>query len=299
MKTTLIFTTYNEEKSISGLMNSLKNQSELPDEIVIIDSFSKDKTVEIIKSFNLKNLKIIQKKCNISGGRNEAIRNAKNKYILATDGGCVLHKDWIKEIKTAFKEGDIDYVMGNFKPLSPKTLIGKGIAAVSLQSQKRLSKDLYFASARSMAFKKEVWGKVGGFDESLYTGEDTKFNIQIKEAGFKAVFAKKATLSWAPRESLKKFWKQFRLYGIGDRKARNIFKMPDRFLVVLIYLLFHVFLIGSIFYNAILGWNLIVFGSLLLLDTLRYSKFNILKLLTLWPFVYIKRLGYVIGVLFG
>lgn len=299
MKISLIFTTYNEEGSVAGLMSSIKKQSVAPDEIVVVDSFSKDKTIEIIKSFKLDNLKIIRKKCNISGGRNEAIKRASNDYILATDGGCVLDKDWIKEMKLAFRNGDVDYVMGNFKPLKPKTLIGKGIAAVSLQSKKRLARDPYFASARSMGFKKKVWRDVGGFNEGLYTGEDTKFNIDVKKFGFKAEFAKKAVLSWMPRESLVKFWKQFQLYGIGDRKAGNVLRMLDRFLVVFVYLLFHLFFIGGLFYLPLFRWNLIVFGVLLVLDSLRYSGLNVLKLLALLPFVYLKRLSYSVGVLVG
>ncbi len=299
MKTSLIFTTYNEESSVDNLMKSIKNQSEAPDEIVVVDSCSDDRTVEKIKSYNLKKLRIISKKCNISGGRNEAIKSASNEYILATDGGCILDKNWVKEMKLAFMGGKIDYVMGNFKTLPPKTLIGKGIAAVSLQSRGRLAKDPYFASTRSIAFKKEVWKRAGGFDEELYTGEDTKFNIQVKKAGFEAVFAKRATLSWIPRESLGQFWRQFKLYGTGDRRAGNIFKMPDRFIVVFVYLFFHLLLIGGIFYNPLLKWDLISFGILLILDTFRYSKFNILKLLVLLPFVYIKRLSYSIGVLLG
>jgi glycosyltransferase involved in cell wall biosynthesis len=298
MKTSLIFTTYNEEKTILNLMKSIKNQVEFPDEIIVVDSFSKDRTVEIIKSFKIKNLKIIQKKCNISKGRNEAIQSASYDYILATDGGCILEKDWVMEMKKAFQEGQVDYVMGNFRPLEPKTFIGKGISEVSLQSSKRLSRDPYFASTRSIGFKKKVWEKIGGFDEFLYTGEDTKFNIQVKNKGFRASFAKNAMVLWSPRENLKAFWNQFKLYGQGDRKAKNLFQVPDRLFLVIVYTLFHIFLIGGFFSFNLLIANLIIFGIILGVDTFRYSGFNPLKLIILSPFVYLKRLSYTIGVLF-
>jgi len=298
MKTSLIFTTYNEEDFIAELMESIKKQTELPDEIVVVDSFSKDNTVDIIKSFHLRNLKILRKECNISGGRNEAIKNTANGYILLTDAGCVLDKDWVKEMKQAFRGGGVDYVMGNFKPLKSKSFIGRGISAVSIQSAQRLSRDPYFASARSMAFKKNVWKEVGGFPEGVYTGEDTKFNIAVKNKRFKSVFAEKAVLYWHPRESLKKFLKQFRLYGKGDRNAKNLLQVPDRLLIVIVYSLFHLLLIGGIFYRIILRWDLIIFGIFLLVDTLRYSRTNPLKLVLLWPFVYLKRLSYTVGVLF-
>ena len=54
MKISLICTTYNEEKSIGKLIESMLNQSRLPDEIIIADSLSTDNTVKIIRSFKSK-----------------------------------------------------------------------------------------------------------------------------------------------------------------------------------------------------------------------------------------------------
>jgi len=306
MKTSLIIPTYNEEKSIKRLMESVFNQTVLPDEIIIVDSKSKDKTIDIIKSFKSKKIKIISKKTNISEARNLAIKNSKHSYILATDGGCVLDKKWVESMKKAFNNGKVDYVMGNFKPIKSKGLIKNAIGLVSLQSEKRLGRDPYLASTRSIGFKKEVWKKTKGFPENLYTGEDTKFNLKVKEMGFKAFFAKNAIVYWEPRTSLKRFLKQFYLYGKGDGKSRNIVKIKDRLLVFLTYLTFHLlFLLGILLYMPLFWASLGGYIIINFIDSWRYLRrienplYKSLNIVPVMFFIYLKRVSYSFGALIG
>ena len=79
MKTTFITTVFNEGNSLKEFLSSIKFQSLKPDEIIIVDGGSTDKTPEILNEFKNKNkklnIRIIQKTGNIAVGRNEAIRN--------------------------------------------------------------------------------------------------------------------------------------------------------------------------------------------------------------------------------
>ncbi|MFB6180425.1 MAG: glycosyltransferase [Candidatus Nanohalobium sp.] len=51
--------------------------------------------------------------CNIAEGRNIAVEEASNEYIVSTDGGCVLDEKWYEEMCKAFDESD--YVIGMFQ----------------------------------------------------------------------------------------------------------------------------------------------------------------------------------------
>lgn len=89
----------------------------LPDELVIVDNNSSDKTKEIIKnfgsilSFKLKYLN--SKKNGYPQIYNEGINNSSHNWIAFIDDDCVADTDWIKEIKkTIAKNTSVAVVMG-------------------------------------------------------------------------------------------------------------------------------------------------------------------------------------------
>jgi glycosyltransferase involved in cell wall biosynthesis len=301
IKISLISTTYQEEKTIKRFVESILGQSRVPDEIVIVDSMSKDNTANIIKSFRSRKIRLIQKKSNISQGRNLAIKNTKNPYVLLTDAGCILDKDWVKNMEKSFESG-AEYVMGNFKPLSlneKQRIMGW----ISLQTEKKLASDPYMASARSMGFKKYVWKKIGGFPEDLYTGEDTKFALAAKNLKFKAVFAKDSIVYWRPRDSLKKFIKQFYLYGFGDVKSKNVIKIWKRLAIFVAYTLGHVTMIFLLFLNPkIFLMLLLLYMLVLMILSIRWAfkkPINLARFFTIPFLIYMQRVSYVAGVFSG
>lgn len=79
-KLSVLIITLNEEKNIGDLLEDLS----FADEIIVIDSFSKDQTVEIVTAF--KNVKLIQNEfVNFTAQRNFAIDKAKNNWVLFID----------------------------------------------------------------------------------------------------------------------------------------------------------------------------------------------------------------------
>ena len=114
MKVSLISTLKNEESSVKEFLDSLLSQSRPPDEIIMVDGGSSDKTVEIIDSYigNGAPIKlIVSKGANIAQGRNTAIKNSKYDVIASTDLGCRLDKDWLKNLLNKFGE-QTDIVSG-------------------------------------------------------------------------------------------------------------------------------------------------------------------------------------------
>jgi glycosyltransferase involved in cell wall biosynthesis len=79
-KITGLVITYNEEKNIQEVIECL----DFVDEIVIVDSFSNDKTIEILKKYP--KVKVIQNKFqDFTSQRNIALQNATNNWILFLD----------------------------------------------------------------------------------------------------------------------------------------------------------------------------------------------------------------------
>ncbi|CAB50100.1 glycosyltransferase family 2 protein [Pyrococcus abyssi] len=232
MRISLITTVKNEENSIRAFLESILQQSRPPDEFIIVDGGSTDKTVEILQEytplFKRKNIiyKIIVKKgANIAKGRNIAISNSSGDIIACTDAGCVLSKAWLEEIARSFEQDpSVDIVSGWYEPLATSKF-EEIVAEITYPKLKKVLRNpsKFLPSSRSIAFKKKCWKKVGGYPEWLYTAEDTLYDILLKRAGCKFVFNPNAVVYWKVRENLRKLFRQYYNYAKGDGEANLFF----------------------------------------------------------------------------
>jgi glycosyltransferase involved in cell wall biosynthesis len=219
MNISLCITTFNEEKSINRLIESLLNQTRLPDELIIVDGGSTDKTLEAISSFQFPfSSKIIKlKNCKRAKGRNIGIRAAKNEIIAITDAGCVAHKDWLEKITEPFKNESVDISAGYYKMVG-KTPMQKAMAVFLGVTPKKFGKN-FLPSTRSMAFRKSAWKKVGGFPEGREnSAEDTDFNYLAVRLSLKYARVKTAIVEWGMPNSIQEF--RFKIYEYAKWDAR-------------------------------------------------------------------------------
>jgi glycosyltransferase involved in cell wall biosynthesis len=93
--------TYNEESNIKSVLNNLA----FADEIIVIDSFSTDKTIEIASTF--KNIKVVQRTFdNFASQRNFALSLASNSWILFIDADERLSLNLQQEINSVINKKD-------------------------------------------------------------------------------------------------------------------------------------------------------------------------------------------------
>lgn len=94
IKLSVVIITFNEEKNIE---RCLKSVQDIAEEILVLDSFSVDKTEEICKSFNVKFHQ--QEFENFAKQKNYAVSLASNDLVLSLDADEVLSEELIESIK--------------------------------------------------------------------------------------------------------------------------------------------------------------------------------------------------------
>ena len=97
----VVLATYNEEKNINDCLTSVKD---IADEIIVIDGSSKDKTVEIAKSFGARVYFLNNPKM-FHINKQFALEKAKHDWILQLDADEKLTKSLAGEIKKISKMG--------------------------------------------------------------------------------------------------------------------------------------------------------------------------------------------------
>lgn len=95
-----IIITLNEESKIRNALEGIKG---LADEIVVVDSGSSDKTVEIARNLGAK--VYIRKFDNFANQKNFALSKASGEWILALDADEEIPQELAQEIKEAVKNG--------------------------------------------------------------------------------------------------------------------------------------------------------------------------------------------------
>ncbi len=230
VRVSLVVTLRNEAKTVKELLRSIAAQTRLPDEVVIVDGGSEDETVSLIRScpqpVPLQLLSIPG--ANISAGRNAAIAAATHEVIAVTDGGCVLDAFWLEKlIEPIERHSEVSLVAGFYAPLVGSWFQGL-VACATLPLANEVNPNKFMPSARSIAYRREVWTRVGGYPEWLEIGEDMYFNHAWRELGVEYRVVPEAMVYWRQRTSFRGVMKQYFRYAEGDGIAGMY---PERHLI--------------------------------------------------------------------
>jgi glycosyltransferase involved in cell wall biosynthesis len=110
VKISVIIPTLNEEKYIGRTLESLKNQIIEGDEIIVVDSFSKDKTVEISKKFSSK--VVYLPRYGIGPAKTFGAQEAKNNVIAFLDADGIPSREWLDRVRKNFMNNKIQSIAG-------------------------------------------------------------------------------------------------------------------------------------------------------------------------------------------
>ena len=102
----VIIPTFNRAEFLKKAIESVYNQTFKNFELIVIDSYSTDKTDQIIQEFENIIYKKINKKGNISASRNLGIKSSKGKWIAFLDSDDIWSKDKLQFVFDVIKKNN-------------------------------------------------------------------------------------------------------------------------------------------------------------------------------------------------
>lgn len=195
----IIIPLYNKQKFIANTLQRVFAQSFENFEILIINDGSTDKSVEILAELKDERIKIYhQENQGVSAARNKGIELASGEFICFLDADDVWNPDFLNEIHKlitrfpdyrAFAAAIEMEACGTVIPA--KYSVKKEVeAGVYIEDYFEASKLFSVLWTSSSAFHRSVFDKVGNFDVTIKSGQDTDLWIRIGEH-FKVVFTTK------------------------------------------------------------------------------------------------------------
>ena len=113
----IIIRSKDEEKWIGSCLKSIFEQNYKNFEVILVDNYSKDKTLSIAKKFSLKIIKI--KKFLPGKAINQGIKMSKGNIIVCISAHCIpTNKFWLGNLIKGLKKKDVGAIYGRQEPLS-------------------------------------------------------------------------------------------------------------------------------------------------------------------------------------
>ena len=229
-KVAIIIAVQNDEKNIARLLDQIYLQDISMDkvEVVVVDGLSTDKTRETAEGFKQRfgSLKVLDNPSKFkSAAYNIGIKNSEAPYIFTIDANTSFpNKDVLKSMVELFKGTDA-VCLCRPQPLAPPDSSEFQQAAAYCRSSGMGHRpgmeivDDYEGNvdptASGCMYKREVFEKVGFFDESFDGCEDIDFNYRVNDAVPNSYLSQKLRQDYYPPETPKGFWLQMYRYGKG------------------------------------------------------------------------------------
>lgn len=199
MHISVIVPTLNAEHEINGLLDALERQSIQPIEILIVDSASEDKTIELIqKHKGVRLLKIDRKDFNHGDTRDMALRESSGDFVcFLTQDAIPASNDYLKRLVAPMAvDSNIALVSGRQLPKADARRFEQLVrgfnypASSSVRSKSDLGKygiKTFFASDVCSAYRRTAYLECGGF-EHVNTNEDMLMAARFIAAGLKVAY---------------------------------------------------------------------------------------------------------------
>ena len=227
----------NEAEHIETCIYSILAQDE-PDggfEVIVADGMSDDGTQEIIRHLAIKDsrLHFVNNPLRITpSAMNIGIKVSKGQYIAIMGAHNLYAPDYIIRAVEVLKETSADNV-GGAMYCEADGYIQQAIAVVfhsplSVGGASWHNPD-YEGPADTVfggVYRREIFDRIGYFDEELVRNQDDEFNLRLIRAGGKIWQSPKIKSWYKPRDSLSALFKQYRQYGYWKVRVIQKHKLP-------------------------------------------------------------------------
>lgn len=317
---TIVIPCRNEVRHIRLAIESATNQvlDQYKSEIIVADGMSEDGTREIIHDCTrcYPRVRLVDNPQKIkSTGLNKAIRQCNGSIVVIMDAHSEYPLDYVIRLVEALRRLDADNVGGVIESVAEDSgLIGTAVAE-AMSNRFGVGDSLFrIGGASEMqvdtvpfgCYRRDVFNRVGFFDEELVRNQDDEFNSRLIRAGGSIWLIPKVKSRYFVRNSIQKLGRMLFQYGLFkplvNKKVGRVATLrqfaPPLFVLTLGMGLLLTFNGGiSALFIPVLGLHLI-FGSAFGIRAA--SLKGRLQLAVILPFVFLyMHLAYGMGYLIG
>ena len=233
---TVIMPIRNEERFIERSLGAVLAQDYFADryEVLVVDGMSTDRTREVVRAAaGDRNVTILDNPRKIApAALNVGIGHAVGEIIVRVDGHTEIAPDYIRKSVDALERTGAECVGGRMDPVG-QTSFGRAVALATGNRFSLGGSRFHYATEEQETdsvymgtYAKQVFSRVGLFDEELVRNQDDEFNYRLRSAGGRVMLVPGIRSTYYNRATPGGLWRQYFQYGLW--KVRVIQKLPGQ-----------------------------------------------------------------------
>lgn len=243
---TIVIPAYNEQSYLTACLDSIAEQTVIPNEVIVVDNNSNDETVKTAREYSF--VKVLKEsKQGVFFAARKGFSAAKSDVIGRIDADTILPPNWIETVLAILEDKRVAAVTGPVNyydmPLPHANYWFDHIMRV--YTYRLAYQNSPFLYGSNLAIRQKVWRQLSsGLCTQQNIHEDIDLAIHVKEAGYEIVYDK-ALLSGASgrryNDGLKSFSGYIGMYRRTYRqhKLHSLAIYPALFMWSLGYVIMH------------------------------------------------------------
>ncbi|MBX8471587.1 MULTISPECIES: glycosyltransferase [unclassified Pseudomonas] len=294
----IVIPMYNEARHIGRTLLAAQKAAHAADvecELIVVDNGSSDEGPQIARQFGAQVL--VMPGLLIGALRNRGTAIATGEWLAFIDADIEMPEDWLTQLFALEAEGQADIFGLDLHTPAAAPWYATAWQRRTLRPTTHTSHVVDWLPSANLLMRKRWFDKVGGFNETLRTGEDKEFTLRLREHGARLLSINESVaLHWGYemnwREWMgKELWRQgshlqlLRSHGFSLRLLR--FPMLSIFVWILDFLAISALLDGFPHHAAIMVMLTLVPG--LVLSVRQSAKHhNVCLTLQLWGLHWVR-----------
>jgi hypothetical protein len=205
VKASIVIRTFNSERTIRQVLEGVMDQSFDDYEVVIVDSGSTDRTLEIVREYPHRFVDYSDRKFTYGGSLNTGIRASQGEYIVCLSHHCIpLHSEWLENLVSAMEEES--KLAGAWGPLifelSDYAVGRSNVEVIDLEEfYRRPNQGLQNPNS---IIRRELWEE-HPFSEAVPRCEDQYWAHHFLQQGYRTAMVYASQVLYVPQFTLREY----------------------------------------------------------------------------------------------
>ena len=231
MRVSVIIPTRDAERHIEALLSALEAQTLVPEEIIVVDSSSTDRTAQIAQRHGrVRFMTIPAASFDHGGTRDMAARQATgDALVFMTQDAVPADGAVLEALAGALEDGTVAAAYARQLPRPDAWPREKLVRAFNYPEQStvhdrhsRLGLRTYYLSNACAAYRRETYLALGGFETKLRSNEDMLFAAKAIRAGYRIAYCAEARVIHSHNLTLAEQYRRNKLQGYELARHREL-----------------------------------------------------------------------------